>query len=110
MFGWTKSYADLLLESVLPTLMSRRESAIRSFAKKALENPNYSHWFTANPSVHQDSQRYSKPLHEKLAHTTRLYNNPIYHMTRLLNGSPETCWPRTCLSTTLLNTDKVFIT
>ena len=40
MFGWDKSYADLLVESGLQTLSARREAAIRTFAEKALENPN----------------------------------------------------------------------
>ena len=89
MFGWNKPYAELLEESGLPTLKARRETAIRKFAEKALDNPVYQHWFQPNPSQRMDSQRNSKPLHEKLARTSRLYNSPVYYMTRLLNGTPE---------------------
>ena len=89
MYGWNKSYADLLIESGLPTLKARRETAIRKFAERALENPNYNHWFQPNPSVRQDSLRFSKPLLEKPAKTTRLYNSPIHYMTRMLNGTPD---------------------
>ena len=71
LFGWNKSYADLLAESGLPTLASRRETAVKKFAEKALDNPNYRHWFSKNPSTRVNSQRYSKPLHEKLAKTNR---------------------------------------
>ena len=84
-----KSYSQLLEESGLPTLKSRRETAIKKFAEKALENPVYQYWFEPNPSTRQDSQRFSKPLREKLARTSRLYNSPIYYMTRLLNGTPN---------------------
>ena len=95
MFGWTKSYAELLEESGLPTLKARRETAVKRFAEKALDNPNYQHWFTANPSQRMSSQRYSKPLLEKFARSSRLYNSPIFHMTRVLNGSPNDPPPHT---------------
>ena len=89
MFGWDKSYADLLSESGLPTLGARRDTSIRKFAENALENENYKHWFQPNPSERAASLRFSKPLHERMARTTRLYNSPIFYMTRLLNGTPN---------------------
>ena len=89
MFGWNKSYQELLQESGLPTLKARRETVIRRFAEKALDNPNYKHWFQPNPNERMGTQRFSKPLLEKRARTARLYNSPIFNMTRILNGTPR---------------------
>ena len=86
MFGYDKSYAELLEESGFETLAARREKALTRFTKNSLSNPIYSHWFKDNPNPRQ-SQRNPKKYEEKFARTNRLYNSPLYTARRKLNES-----------------------
>ena len=92
MFGYEKSYAELLEESGLKSLKERRISALDRFARKAARNPTYKKWFQENTNPRQ-SQRHPTPYIEKLARTNRLYKSPIYTMTRLLNGDASDQMP-----------------
>ena len=87
MYGYDKSYSELLKESELEPLKTRRERAFVKFAKKSSENPIYEHWFKRNsPLV---NTRNPKTFVEKFAKTSRLYNSPIYAMRRALNDTPH---------------------
>ena len=88
MFGYQKPYKQLLEESGLATLKSRRETAVLKFAQKTSENPVYSQWFRPNQNL--TSQRNPKRYEEKFARTERLYKSPLYAMHRLLNKTPQT--------------------
>ena len=84
-YGYAKSYEDLLKESGLLRLRERREIAVLKFAKKTSANPIYGHWFPTNPNP--TSQRRPQLYKEEFACTNRLYNSSIFHMRRLLNES-----------------------
>ena len=82
-FGYGKSYEDLLSESGMTTLKVRRERAVEKFARKTEGNPVYSHWFPPNPNP--TSERNPTKYLEEFARTNRLYNSPLFYMRRLLN-------------------------
>ena len=84
MYGFDKSYAELLELSGFDTLKTRREKALSRFTEKSLNNPIYSHWFQENNNPRQ-SQRHGKKYEEKFARTNRLYNSPLYTARRNLN-------------------------
>ena len=96
MFGYNKSYEELLRESGLDTLMARRIRAITKFAKNCVSNLVYSSWFPEN--TNRQSQRRTKKYEEKMARTNRPYNSPLYVCRRALNDSEyaepetETAW------------------
>ena len=83
-YGYQYSYRSLLEMSGLPTLQQRRDERCLKFARKAGTDPYFRTWFplnpvgrvTRNPLIYQESR----------AKTNRLFNSPIYHMRRLLNG------------------------
>ena len=56
MYGYNKSYAQLLEESGLQTLKARRENALVKFATNCTTNPIYQHWFRENQNP-RSSQR-----------------------------------------------------
>ena len=82
-YGYKKSYDELLQESGLLRLKERREIAVLKFDKKTSASPIYSHWFPNNPKP--TSQRRPQLYKEEFARTSRLYNSPIFYMRRLLN-------------------------
>ena len=86
-YGYNKSYDELLAEADLLPLKKRREIAVAKFANKTKMNPIYAHWFRDNPN--QTSQRCPKRIEEKFARTERLYNSPLFYMRRLINNSPH---------------------
>ena len=90
MYGYQKTYSELLLESGLSSLKDRRQKAILKFAQKASENQNYHHWFPLNTS-NRSSQRLSgrNKYMEHFARSKRLYNSPLFYMRRLLNGNQD---------------------
>ena len=89
MFGYDKSYSELLEESGFESLKTRRETAILRFARKIEKNPVYSHWLEENPNPRSQSLRNTKKYTKKLARTSRLYNSPLFKVRRLLNETPE---------------------
>ena len=82
-YGYDKTYEDLLEESSLDTLERRRTNAVFKFAKKMASNPQFNHWFPKNPN--RQSERTSKPYLEEIAKSNRLYNSPLFTMRRVLN-------------------------
>ena len=58
MFAYQKHYKQLLEESGLATLISRRENAVLKFAQKTAHNLVYSQWF--KPNQNQTLQRNPK--------------------------------------------------
>ena len=89
LYGYNKSYKDLLAESGLQSLKDRREAALKKFAQKTVKNPVYSAWFEENDHPRAGSQRRSKKYKEKLARTNRLYKSPLFTIRRVLNGTEE---------------------
>ena len=83
-YGYKHSYRALLEMTGLQTLQARRDARCLKFARKLLTNDRFAHWFplhpvervTRNPLIYKELQ----------ARTKRLYDSPIYHMRRLLNG------------------------
>ena len=86
MYGYDKSYTELLELSGFDTLKTRRERTLSHFTEKSLNNPIYSHWFPENANPRQ-SQRHPKKYEEKFARTNRLYNSPLFTARRNLNES-----------------------
>ena len=86
-FGFDKSYSDLLEEADLKTLEERRANALRRFAEKASTNSQFSHWFPLNQN--RASQRSDKKYQELHAKSNRLYNSPLFEMRRILNNSAK---------------------
>ena len=103
MYGYQKTYLELLNESGLQTLKARREKAVLKFAQKATQNPVYDHWFEENPN--RSTQRASKAYTEFHANTDRLYRSPLFYMRRALNGSVDDDRNE---NPTVLNLDHVF--
>ena len=86
MYGYGKSYTELLQLSGLRPLSERREEQFGRFAVNAAKNPVYAAWFPLNEG--RLGTRNRKIYREKIATTDRLYNSPIYSMRRYLNGTP----------------------
>ena len=87
-YGYEKTYEDLLVEARLETLESRRTVLFNKFAAKTVKNQKYSAWFPPKPETRptRSSQKYL----EEHASGNRLYNSPIYTMRRTLNSSDNT--------------------
>ena len=83
-FGFSKSYAMILEEQNLTTLMDRRRHLFDSFTLKAASSDRFSHWFPTKSFRHHDL-REERIYVEKHARTSRLYNSPLYVMRRRLN-------------------------
>ena len=83
-YGYEHSYRSLLELTGLKTLQARRDYRCDKFAQKCLQSPKFRKWFPLNP-VNRPT-RNPLPYEEKFARTKRLYNSPLYHMRRRLNG------------------------
>ena len=87
MYGYRKSYEELLQESGLQKLSVRRQEAVRKFAQKTSENSFYSYMFPKTDNARD--LRSTKTFVEKFARSNRLYNSPLYYMRRLLNNTAD---------------------
>ena len=85
MYGYDKSYSELLYISELDTLKDRREEALLKFAKKTMENENYKHLFPLKECAR--TLRKTDTFLEEYARTDKLYRSPLFTMRRLLNGT-----------------------
>ena len=106
-YGYEKSYIDLLQESQLESLEQRREKNLIKFAQKTLKNPKYGpHWFPERELIRRN--RNTTPYLEETATGNRLYKSPVYAMRRILNGNHineeidlsglfDTLWAPLCL-------------
>ena len=92
-FGYKKSYGELLAESGMSSLADRRERAVAKFTNKTIKNPVYAHWFKQN--LNQTSARNPMKYQEEFARTTHLYNSPLFYMRRLLNQTKHDPIPET---------------
>ena len=81
-YGFHKSYREVLEISGVQTLEARRREALEKFAKKSLEG-NYSHWFPLADK--KKATRHGRRYKEEYARCDRLKNSPIFHMRRVLN-------------------------
>ena len=87
MFGYNKSYSELLAESGLETLSDRRTKALKKFAEKCVKNDMYSDLFPLNEV--EVNTRDKKKYKEIFARSDRLYKSPVFTMRRLLNNTPD---------------------
>ena len=85
-YGYGKSYPELLLESGLNALATRRETMFERFTKNNLEIPKYKDWFPLKTDIRET--RKVRPYLEERATSNRLYRSPLYAMRRLLNEKP----------------------
>ena len=83
-FGYEHSYRSLLEMTGLSTLQARRDARSEKFARKCLASPRFRAWFPLQ--ANERSTRNPLTYQEKFARTKRLYNSPLYHMRRVLNG------------------------
>ena len=83
-YGYQYSYRSLLQMTGLQTLQERRDARCDKFAAKCLTNPRYMPWFPRQTAAR--NTRSQTPFREDFARTKRLYNSPIFHMRRRLNG------------------------
>lgn len=86
-YGYDHSYRSLLsLSGIVPLKMRRDERGDR-FAQRCLQNPRFSTWFPR----HEPMRLTRNPLmfEEFKARTKRLFNSPLYHLRRRLNGKLE---------------------
>ena len=76
-FGWEKTYCDLLTESGLETLEKRREVNLRKFAENTVQNPKYSsRWFSQKEVIRRNIN--TPKYQEEKACGNRLFNSPIF--------------------------------
>ena len=83
-YGYEHSYRSLLQLTGLQTLQERRDQRSDKFAAKCLANPRFQAWF--KPNTPERATRNTLPYREYHARTKRLYNSPLFHMRRRLNG------------------------
>ena len=84
-YGYQRSYADLLQFTGLDDLKTRQDKRDLKFARKCLALDRYKTWFPLNPIGR--ATRNPLPYREFLCRTKRLYNSPVSAMRRLLlNG------------------------
>ena len=82
--GYERSYRSLLEKTGLQTLQARRDARSVKFVAKCLQNQRFKDWFPLNdPERRTRNTLQYRELH---ARTKRLYNSPLFHMRRRLNG------------------------
>ena len=83
-YGFGRSYTEIVSSGDLETLESRRESLCLSFAKKASLNPLFKDWFPRKNDSGHDTRRPEKYIISK-ARTERMKRNPVNYMRAILN-------------------------
>ena len=86
-YGYEHSYRALLSLSGLSPLKVRRDARGDKFAAKCVANARFGAWFPR----HIPQRRTRRPMEyeEHRARTKRLFNSPIFHLRRRLNGKAE---------------------
>ena len=85
-FGWSVDYHGLILDGKIKSLQTRRTEVCTRFANRALQSATFGpKWFRRNPATRDVRQTTRREFVEKKNKTERARNNPIQHMTRLLN-------------------------
>ena len=85
-YGYGKSYQELLAASGLDTLEVRRARLFDKFTQKTKDNKRYKSWFPKK-DIMRDTRKI-RPYLEENATSDRFYKSPIFAMSRLLNESP----------------------
>ena len=84
-YGFDRSYNEILENETLESLTERRQKLFDSFALKMLYNQSVSSsWFPVKLFEHANLRK-ERIFVEKHARTLRLYNSPLYAMRRRLN-------------------------
>ena len=83
-YGWNRSYIDILSESGISSLKERREFLFKNFADKCSRDSRFAQWF---PSARekQYNTRSKIRFDEPKVRTERMRNSPVLSMIRLLN-------------------------
>ena len=82
-FGFDKSYTEILIENNMTTMEERRKKMFCNYANKLVKSERFTKWFPENNcSVNLRGKKKYKEVH---ANTNRLYNSPVFAMRRLLN-------------------------
>jgi hypothetical protein len=83
-FGWEKTYEELLIESGLPTLEQRRAERFTSFSKKVESSARFSKaWLV--PNITETSTRRVNKYVPKRTKTVRQDKNPVNAIVKELN-------------------------
>ena len=89
-YGFGKSYEDLLSLSGIEALEDRRKNAVDIFVQKLLNSDRFKGLFPLNNYPHDMANlRSTKKYKEFYARTNRLFNSPLYAMRRKLNEIME---------------------
>ena len=84
-YGFERSYDDVITSGDLELLQTRRANLCLNFARKAASNESFSHWFPTRNSSGHHTRRPEKYLVEK-HRTERMKKNPVCYMRRVLNN------------------------
>ena len=55
-YGWDRSYTEILETSGISTLKDRRERLFTNFAEKCCRDPRFQHWFPKPPVKLHDTR------------------------------------------------------
>ena len=83
-YGFSRSYSEIISSGDLETLESRRETLCLSFAKKTSSNPLFKDWFPERAHSGHDTRHPEKYLVIK-SRTERMKRNPVNYMRTILN-------------------------
>ena len=83
-----RNYEKALSISGLQSLSDRRKNICLKFAKNALKNPKYQHWFIPEEKALNTRSKKSQ-LKPVSARTSRFENSPIAYLTQLLNNDSK---------------------
>ena len=87
-YGFEKTYEELLAVSNIKSLKDRRIEAFKKFALTLSQNERYSDWFPVKNNVR--TLRTTRFYQEHNTKTKRLFDSPLYAMRRLLNEERNT--------------------
>ena len=85
-YGFDRSYEELLVLTNLKTLEERREAAFINFTNKIVQTDRFGHLFPRREE-NQFDLRTPNIYREEFARTNRLYNSPLFRMRRYLNNN-----------------------
>ena len=89
MYGMNLSTAKLRNKAGIESLSKRGEEIVTKFAKKSLNNPRTSHWFTERPRpIYARRQGINYPkFREEIVRTDRHRNTPRNYLVKKINES-----------------------
>ena len=87
-YGFDKSYDELLTITGTCKLKERREATALSFANKLASSERFRHLFPLNQAGGMSTRR-RKKYYEENSRTTRLYNSPLFYLRRLLSQQED---------------------